>query len=93
MFERFTKPARATVIEAQTEARRLGDDHIGTEHVLLALTTSEGIAAEVLHAAGITHGSIEAALTAVVPDHDLGDDDAEALGSLGIDLAEVTRTV
>ncbi len=93
MFERFTKAARATVIEAQTQARRLGHDHIGTEHVLLALTTSEGIAGEVLNAAGITHGSVEEGLAALAPDNDLGDEDAEALESLGIDLEEVKRTV
>jgi hypothetical protein len=93
MFERFTKAARATVIEAQTEARRLGHDRIGTGNVLLALTTSEGIAAEVLGDAGITHDSVELALAASEPDDDLGNDDAEALEALGIDLEEVKRTV
>ena len=37
MFERFTTGARAVVTGAQTEARALHHDHIGTEHVLLAL--------------------------------------------------------
>ena len=93
MFERFTKSARYTVIEAQTEARRLGHDHVGTEHVLLALTSSEGDVAEVLNEAGITHASIESAIATSTVTDDLGEDDAEALESLGIDLEEVKRTV
>ncbi len=32
MFERFTKPARESVVQAQGAARRRGDDHIGVEH-------------------------------------------------------------
>ncbi|MEU4558079.1 Clp protease N-terminal domain-containing protein [Actinoplanes sp. NPDC023936] len=42
MFERFTKGARSAVIGAQQEARELGHTVIGTEHVLLALTTDAG---------------------------------------------------
>ena len=41
MFERFTVDARAVVVAAQEEARRLGHDYIGTEHVLLALLDAE----------------------------------------------------
>src|SRR4029453_1857546 len=37
MFERFTKPAREVVVAAQEAARRLGDDHVGDEHLLLGL--------------------------------------------------------
>ena len=93
MFERFNKDARYTVVEAQTEARRLGHDHVGTEHVLLALTSSEGDVAEVLNEAGLTRGSVEIAIATSTVTDDLGEDDAEALGSLGIDLDEVTKTV
>lgn len=39
MFERFTKGARSAVVGAQQEARELGHTVIGTEHVLLALTS------------------------------------------------------
>ena len=35
MFERFAKDAREAVMHAQDEARALGADRIGTEHVLL----------------------------------------------------------
>src|SRR3954447_22970613 len=37
MFENFTEPARQAVVLAQEEARALGHDHIGTEHLLLGL--------------------------------------------------------
>ena len=37
MFERFGDDARRVVVRAQEEARLLGHDAIGTEHVLLAL--------------------------------------------------------
>jgi ATP-dependent Clp protease ATP-binding subunit ClpA len=36
-FARFTPEARAVVVEAQERARALGHDHIGTEHMLLAV--------------------------------------------------------
>jgi hypothetical protein len=40
MFERFTADARAVVAQAVGEAERPGDSdrHIGTEHLLLALS-------------------------------------------------------
>ncbi|MEU4240295.1 Clp protease N-terminal domain-containing protein [Actinoplanes sp. NPDC026619] len=37
MFERFTSTARNVVIGAQEEARTLGHQHIGTEHVLISM--------------------------------------------------------
>lgn len=55
MFERFTQPARQVVVFAQEEAKALGHDWIGTEHLLLGLLREgEGIAARVLVARGIT---------------------------------------
>jgi ATP-dependent Clp protease ATP-binding subunit ClpC len=37
MFEPFTEPAREAVVRAQEEARSLGHNYIGTEHILLGL--------------------------------------------------------
>jgi ATP-dependent Clp protease ATP-binding subunit ClpC len=37
MFERFTDRARRVVVLAQEEARILGHNWIGTEHLLLGL--------------------------------------------------------
>jgi Clp amino terminal domain, pathogenicity island component len=36
MFERFTDSARQVVVRAQEDARRLGHNYIGCEHLLLA---------------------------------------------------------
>lgn len=49
MLERFTDRARRVMVAAQEEARALGRDSVGTEHLLLALVReSEGAAARVL---------------------------------------------
>jgi ATP-dependent Clp protease ATP-binding subunit ClpA len=57
VFERFSEEARASVALAQAEARRLGHDHIGTEHLLLGIL-AEGTsrAARALTAVGVTPG-------------------------------------
>src|ERR687893_2863018 len=49
MFERFTERARQVVVLAQEEARSLGHNYIGTEHILLGLVReNEGVAARIL---------------------------------------------
>jgi len=55
VFERFTERARQVVVLAQDEARALGHDYIGTEHILLGLLREEeGLAARVLESLDIT---------------------------------------
>jgi ATP-dependent Clp protease ATP-binding subunit ClpA len=55
MFERFTDRARRVVVAAQEEARMLGHNHIGSEHLLLGLMhEQDGTAAQVLKSAGVT---------------------------------------
>jgi hypothetical protein len=55
MFERFTDKARRAVVLAADEARLLGHNHIGTEHILLGiLSEGGGIAADALTSLGIT---------------------------------------
>lgn len=50
----FTKHLRNTVERAQQEARLLGDDYVGTEHLLLGLLgETEGGAARVLSGLGV----------------------------------------
>lgn len=49
MFEQFTDEARRVVVLAQQEARLLGHEAIGTEHLLLALLADdEGVVARVM---------------------------------------------
>jgi ATP-dependent Clp protease ATP-binding subunit ClpA len=93
MFERFTDRARQVVVEAQVSARRLGHGYVGTEHVLLGLLQGDGIAARVLGGLGVTAAAVEREVLTEVGRGPLGAGDAEALGTIGIDLEEVRRRV
>jgi ATP-dependent Clp protease ATP-binding subunit ClpC len=55
MFERFTDRARRVVVLAQEEARMLGHDYVGTEHLLLGLLhEGSGVAARALLELGLS---------------------------------------
>jgi ATP-dependent Clp protease ATP-binding subunit ClpC len=55
MFSRFTERAQKVVVLSQEEARRLGHNVVGTEHILLGLAAEgEGVAARALQAMGIS---------------------------------------
>ena len=67
MFERFTDRARRAVVLAQEEARELGHDHVGTEHILLGmLRDGTGVAASALISLGITREAARDAVAATV---------------------------
>lgn len=54
VFERFTEGARQVVVVAQEEARTIGHDYIGTEHLLLGLLREQhGVAAQALASLGV----------------------------------------
>jgi ATP-dependent Clp protease ATP-binding subunit ClpA len=96
MFERFTKPARAVVIQAQAEARELRHDRVGTEHLLLAmLAEGSGLAAEALRAGGAGYADLRDRIVGYegTGPRLLGDADAAALKEIGIDLDAVRRKV
>ena len=95
MFERFTHDARAVVVSTQDVCRRLGVDEVRPVHLLLALTEEGGGVADLLAAHGITPDAVSGALGAPrpAPREPLGDDDAEALRSLGIDLNAIRDAV
>lgn len=55
MFERFTERARRAVVLANEEARLLGHDQIGTEHILLGLLREgSGVGGRALRSLDIT---------------------------------------
>lgn len=59
MFHRFTSSARRAVVLAQEDARGLGHDHVGTEHLLLGLAREDaGGAARVLASLGVTPDAV-----------------------------------
>ena len=93
MFERFTHAARAAVVDAQTEAHGLRHNYIGTEHILLGLTTGEGTAARLLGTFGVDRDLVRDRVAGIVGEGPRGEPDAEALRSIGIDLDEVRRHI
>ena len=101
MFERFTGTARAAVVGAQAEARDMGHDYIGTEHLLVALLADERSAvARLLHADGVDAAFVRAEVRRRVgrgqPDLSFADadsEDAAALKAIGIDLTAVRAAI
>jgi ATP-dependent Clp protease ATP-binding subunit ClpC len=66
MFERFTDRARRVVVEAQNEARALGHDYIGTEHLLLGLISEgHGVGAKALESLGVSAEALRAGVTEI----------------------------
>ena len=98
MFERFTDKARAVVVAAKTKAQERGDDQLRPAHMLYGLAATDGVAARALTALGVDAAAVERELGhagaagggALADD---GDDDAEALAAIGIDLDEIKRRI
>jgi len=95
MFERFTQEARAVVVHAQDEARALGHNWIGCEHLLLGILAVPGTASvAVLARFGVTAENFRATVVDLIgPGGQFSATDADALRALGIDLDEVRRRV
>jgi ATP-dependent Clp protease ATP-binding subunit ClpA len=91
MFERFTEDARAVVVGAVEQARTLGHDSVGPTHMLLGLLSPDaGTAHQILENAGLTSDVVLEAVQRHTPGAGLlTEDDAEALRTVGIDLAAV----
>jgi hypothetical protein len=90
MFERFTDTARHVLVEAQADARRLGHNYIGCEHLLLAAAATDEPAGAVLRENGVTTERIKAEILRTTGPgqgaNPVGGLDREALASIGIDL-------
>jgi ATP-dependent Clp protease ATP-binding subunit ClpA len=96
MLERFTTQARETVLRAREERRQLRHPFIGTEHLLLAMLSEDaGIAYAVLHEAGVDAATVRAEVRRLVGTSPgmLGDEDAAALRTIGIDLDAVLARI
>jgi Clp amino terminal domain, pathogenicity island component len=66
-FERFTDRARRTVTLAQDEARGLGHNYLGTEHLLLGLLAEgQGVAWRVLDHLGVSAATARAQVEAII---------------------------
>lgn len=89
MFERFTRGARRAVVIAQEEARQLGHDRVGTEHLLLGiLEQPEEPVLAVLAEAGLDQEAARQALRRL-----RGKGDQQVLATIGVDLDAVREAV
>jgi len=67
VFERFSDPARRVVVVAQEEARLLGHNYIGTEHLLLGLLRDgTGVAARALESLEIRLEAVRLEVEAII---------------------------
>jgi ATP-dependent Clp protease ATP-binding subunit ClpA len=95
VYERFTELTKRAMVAAKDVAGSLGHDFIGTEHLLLGLAQTAGVASEALRAHGIELGRLreetarQMAADGVPTTHGQGTKDA--LSTLGIDVAEIKR--
>jgi hypothetical protein len=105
MFERFTGPARTAVVRSQDEARAMRSPRIGTEHLLIALAAPDaGVSSTVLTEWALDQDRLRELIRAIVPARPgdpaagpvlpgVNDEDAAALRTLGIDIAEVRASI
>jgi Clp amino terminal domain, pathogenicity island component len=83
MFERFTDSARHLVVQAQHEARRLGHNYIGCEHLLLAAAGLAEPAGAALRDQGITPERVEAEIVRTIGRGQAADPDGRAADPTG----------
>ncbi len=92
----YVSPALGAVLrQAEEEARRLKDDYVSTEHLLLALTESDGEAARVLTAHGVQRDNLYQVLAQVRGSQRVTDqqpeDKYQALEKFSRDLTAMAR--
>jgi ATP-dependent Clp protease ATP-binding subunit ClpC len=93
----YATPRIAMLMQkAEEEARRLKDEFISTEHLLIAMVSeNKGEAAQILHGAGITQEKVYAALQKLRGSHRVEDTRAESkyrsLQKYGRDLTQMAK--
>ncbi|WP_067543108.1 Clp protease N-terminal domain-containing protein [Nocardia crassostreae] len=94
MFERFDKAAKFAVVGAQEEARELRAPAIDVEHVLLGVLAAPDTGlTQLLGEHGLTAAGVREALVRKRTGEPLGQEDADALRSIGIDLDAVRESL
>jgi ATP-dependent Clp protease ATP-binding subunit ClpA len=80
VHERFTESARRVVALVDEEARSLGNNYIGTEHLLLGLLgEQEGVAVRVLKALSIAPDRVREQVVRIVGGDEAGMGDRRPL--------------
>jgi predicted DNA-binding transcriptional regulator AlpA len=67
MFDHLSDLSRQSFVLAQEEARELGHNYVGCEHLVVATLRADGVAARALATMGLTLGGARAALRRVLP--------------------------
>ncbi len=96
MFERFTRNARAVVLDAAQVARRAHAPEVLPTHLLEALVAIDGtLALHLLEDLGASRQELRQVVSRLVGAQPavLDEDDADALRLLGIDLDDVMRRI
>jgi ATP-dependent Clp protease ATP-binding subunit ClpA len=93
MFERFTEPSKAVLVEAQDLAVEMGSRYIGVGHLLYGCAEGrEETAGQPLGDCGITAATIRRLLPHTT-EQPAGQADPEALRAIGIDYEGVRAAV
>lgn len=75
--ERFTEAARRAVERGAAEARALGHNYLGTEHVLLGLVSeTDGIAVRALAALGVTEVAVREHIDELIGTHEPAEEES-----------------
>ncbi|MET4096157.1 ATP-dependent chaperone ClpB [Arthrobacter sp. UYCu712] len=92
----LSRTAMQAIKNAQTEAERLGDSFVSTEHLLLGLAAGNDPVGKLLRDAGASHEALLAALRGVRGDRKVDNADPEntfeALEKFGTDLTAIARS-
>lgn len=95
IYDRFTTLAKRALVAARDAATSLGHDFIGTEHLIIGLAQTAGLASEVLRGQGLDlgrpHTEAGTQLTARGVAATDGRAATQALSTLGVDVAEIQR--
>jgi hypothetical protein len=95
VYDRFTALAKRAIVGAKDAATFLGHDFIGTEHLLIGLAQTAGLASEALRAHGVeltalgSESARQMSARGIPATH--GDAASNALSTLGIDVGEIRR--
>ncbi len=91
----LSRDLRKAMDVAEAAARKLGDEYVSTEHLLLGLTEEKDDAGRILRDAGATRKAVEASMESVRGSHRVTDDTPEdsyrALARFSRDLTEQAR--
>ncbi|MCB5275646.1 Chaperone protein ClpB [Arthrobacter sp. SO5] len=92
----LSRTALQAIKAAQTEAERLGDRFVSTEHLLLGLASGSDAVGKLMRDAGVSHEALLAALPGVRGDRKVTSQDPEntfqALEKYGTDLTAIARS-